>query len=265
MTNYDELVASALSINDLQSVDWSRQTDIVKQIHTAAAMICSAPEKAIFVDGRISTDLIQQAISTGDVKNFFNQRLHKTEAANWSRLIYFETPSTRRMGVKKRGRSNLHFHALFVLPERKSNKQIRDVLSAVFGKAPKIPNQFYIKAPNWTEASSFKGKQVSGPLGKLIYLMKGTGASYNDLNLNNGKRQRKVPVERRAYNKNARGFAQGIPSNFNSKLVLCDRSSLQQGRRSFVEWVKAQRGQQQANLKKATIQLEMAAQIALAS
>lgn len=265
MINYDELVASALSINDLQSVDWSRQTDIVKQIHIASAMICSAPESAIFVDGRISADLIQQAISTGDVKKFFNQRLHKTEAARWSRLIYFETPSTKRMGVKKRGRSNLHFHALFVLPERRSNKQIREVLSVVFGKAPKIPIQFFIKTPNWNEASSFKGKQVSGPLGKLIYLMKGTGSSYNDLDLNNGKRQRKVPVERRAYNKNARGFAQGIPSNFNSKLVLCDRSSLRQGKRSFEGWVTAQKAQKQANLKNAAIQLETAAQVALAS
>ncbi|MGF0540743.1 hypothetical protein ACQQ2Q_22355 [Agrobacterium sp. ES01] len=168
-------------------------------------MIATYGERAVFIDGRIKTNLIAVAAEDGNIKRFFNRLFHD-KGVDWQRLVYFQTVSTRRWGEKrKRGIANLHFHALVILPERQSNKQIRATLETVFGKAGNM------------------------------------GGTFNDLNLNEGKRSRKVPIERLRCNRRAKGLARGIPSNFNFKAALCDHVSMDAGRRVFLAWLKEER------------------------
>jgi hypothetical protein len=166
------------------------------------------------------------------------------KGVDWQRLIYFQTVSTRKWGKKKRGIANLHFHALMILPERQTLKQVRQKLELVFGKAGAMGSkiQFKISKPNWGTGYTFNSVRAEGPLGKLLYIQQGMGGTYNDLELNdNGKRSRKAPIERLRCNRNATGLARGIPSNFNAKATLCDHVSTDAGRRAFVAWLKEER------------------------
>ena len=215
----------------------------MKQAYVAAAMIAMYDERAVFVDGRIDTRLIALAAESGNIKGFFNRRFHD-KGVEWQRLVYFQTVSTRRWGEKrKRGIANLHFHALMVLPERQTLKQIRATLETVFGKAGNMGGkiQFKISEPDWQEAYTFNGVTAEGPLGKVLYVQQGMAGTFNDMNLNEGKRSRKAPIERVRCNRQAKGLARGIPSNFNFKATLCDHVSMDAGRRAFLAWLKEER------------------------
>lgn len=209
----------------------------------AAAMIAIYGERAVFVDGRIDINLTAVAAEDGNIKGFFNRRFHD-KGVDWQRLVYFQTVSTRRWGEKrKRGVANLHFHALMILPERQTLKQIRTTLETVFGKAGNMGGkiQFKISKPDWQESYSFNGVRAEGPIGKILYVQQGMGGTFNDLNLNEGKRSRKAPIERLRCNRQAKGLARGIPSNFNFKAALCDHVSMDAGRRAFLAWLKEER------------------------
>ncbi|MGE6786699.1 hypothetical protein ACQKGL_29740 [Ensifer adhaerens] len=203
-------------------------------------MLATYGERAVFIDGRISTGITALAAESGNIKTFFNRRFHD-KGVDWQRLVYFQTVSTKRWGKKKRGISNLHFHALMILPERQTLKQVRQKLELVFGKAGDMGGkiQFKITQPDWQAAYTFNEVTANGPLGKLLYVQQGMGGTYNDLQLNDsGKRSRKAPIERLRCNKKSRGLARGIPSNFNAKATLCDHVSTEAGRRAFVAWLK---------------------------
>lgn len=205
-------------------------------------MIALYGERAAFVDGRIDLHLVRQAADTGNIKGFFNRRFHD-KGADWQRLVYFQTESTRRWGERKRGVSNLHFHALIILPERQTLKQIRQKLGDVFGHVPGMGKlQFKITKPDWSKSYTFNQVSAAGPLGKILYVQDGMGATYNDLKLNeDGKRSRKAPIERLRCNRHAKGLARGIPSHFNAKATLCDHVSTAAGRAAFREWVAEER------------------------
>jgi hypothetical protein len=211
---------------------------VLKQASIAAAMIAIYGDRAVFVDGRIDNRLTEVAHETGNIKAFFNRRFHD-KGVDWQRLVYFQTISTKRWGKPKRGVSNLHFHALIILPDRQSLKQVRTKLELVFGKAGNMGGkiQFKITKPDWQMSYSFNGVTAKGPLGKILYVQQGMGGTFNDLKLNDsGKRSRRVPIERLRCNRRATGLARGIPSNFNAKATLCDHVSTDAGRRAFVLW-----------------------------
>lgn len=204
-------------------------------------MIAIYGQRAMFFDCRIDLRLTQQAWESGNIKQFFNRRFHD-KGVNWPRLVYFQTISTKRGGdgKRKRGLANLHAHALFIVPERQSLRQMRDTLANVFGRVPGMGDliQFKHVKPDWTKQCSFNGITAKGPLGKILYVQQGMGGTYNDLDLNNGKRSRKAPIERLRCNRAATGLAQGIPSHFNSKATLCDHASTQAGQAAFVDWLR---------------------------
>lgn len=195
----------------------------------------------MFFDCRIDQRLTQQAWESGNIKKFFNQRFHD-KGVHWQRLVYFQTVSTKRGGGgrPKRGRSNLHIHALFIIPERQTLKQIREALAEVFGRVPNMGNKIQFKdvKPDWTKQCTFNGITAKGPLGKILYVQQGMGGTYNDLGFNNGKRSRKAPIERLRCNRRSKGLAQGIPSHFNSKATLCDHVSTRAGALAFTQWLK---------------------------
>lgn len=214
-------------------------------------MIATFGERAVFIDGRIDQRLIAVAVESGNIKKFFNQRFHD-QGVNWQRLVYFQTVSTSRSGQKKRGVSNLHFHALIVLPERQTLKQIRAKLELVFGKAVNMGGriQFDISKPDWRKSYTFNGVTAKGPLGKILYVQQGMGGTFNDLKLNEGgKRSRKAPIERLRCNKNAVGLARGIPSNFNAKATLCDHDSTKAGHKGYLLWITEEREQKRAQAR----------------
>ena len=220
---------------------WRKQTDVLKQVHITAALIALYGERATFVDGRISHALIGEAVRSGNVKAFFNRRFHDKGVA-WQRLVYFQTVSSKRMGDRKprRGLANLHFHALIIRPERQSNRQIRESLADVFGRAQgmRIDTQFCLKPADWEKSCCFKGFTASGPIGKLFYIQAGMAGTYNDLKLNaDGKRSRRAPLERLRCNRHSLGLARGIPSHFNAKATLCDHASTKAGRHAFERWI----------------------------
>lgn len=225
----------------MQTSAWLKQTDLFKQLHIAAALIATYGERAMFFDCRIDVRLTQQAWESGNVKGFFNRRFHD-EGVNWQRLVYFQTVSTKRGGggKRKRGLANLHAHALVILPERQALKQIRASLAKVFGRVPGMGDviQFKNIKPDWTKQCTFNGITAKGPLGKLLYIQQGMGGTYNDLDLNGGKRSRKVPIDRLRSNRRSTGLAQGIPSHFNAKATLCDHASTQAGELAFRDWLK---------------------------
>lgn len=213
---------------------------MLKQAHIAAAMIALYGERAVFVDGRIDKRLTALADESGNIKAFFNRRFHD-KGVDWQRLVYFQTVSTKRWGQRKRGLANLHFHALIILPDRQSYKQVREKLELVFGKAGNMGGkiQFKISKPDWQTSYTFNRVTAKGPLGKILYVQQGMGGTFNDLKLNeNGKRSRKAPIERLRCNRQATGLARGVPSNFNAKATLCDHVSTAAGRRAFSSWLK---------------------------
>jgi hypothetical protein len=234
-------------------VVWKKQTDIFKQAHVAAALIAIYGERAAFIDGRIDQRLTALAAESGNIKKFFNRRFHD-KGVDWQRLVYFQTISTKHSGGCKRGVSNLHFHALVILPERQSIKQIRAKLELVFGKVATMGGkiQFRITKPDWRSSYTFSGVTAKGPIGKLLYVQQGMGGTYNDLHLNDdGKRSRKAPIERLRCNRRATGLARGLPSHFNAKVTLCDHVSTGQGRRAFVAWLKEERELQRQQAREA--------------
>lgn len=204
-------------------------------------MIAIYGQRAMFFDCRIDQRLTQQAWESGSIKKFFNRRFHDKDV-NWQRLIYFQTISTKRGGdgKRKRGLANLHAHALFILPERQTLQQMRATLAEVFGRVPNMGDliQFKHVKPDWTKQCTFNGITAKGPLGKILYIQRGMGGTFNDLNLNNGKRSRKAPIERLRCNRGSTGLAQGIPSHFNAKVTLCDHASTRAGQAAFMEWLR---------------------------
>jgi len=195
----------------------------------------------MFFDCRIDQRLTQQASESGNIKGFFNRRFHD-KGVHWQRLVYFQTISTKSGGggKRKRGLANLHVHALFILPERQSLKQMRETLTLVFGRAPAMGNiiQFKHVKPDWRKQCTFNGITAKGPLGKILYIQRGMGGTYSDLGLNeNGRRSRKAPIERLRCNRRAKGLAQGIPSHFNAKATLCDHASTRAGELAFQAWL----------------------------
>ena len=99
--------------------------------------------------------------------------------------------------------------------------------------------QFKFSKPDWQKSYTFNQVTAAGPLGKLLYVQQGMGATFNDLKLNDdGKRSRKAPIERLRCNRLSAGLARGIPSHFNAKATLCDHASTEAGRRAFTQWLK---------------------------
>lgn len=240
---------------------WKKQTDVLKQTHIAAALIAFYGERAVFIDGRIDQRLTALAAESGNIKKFFNRRFHD-KGIDWQRLVYFQTISTRRWGERKRGVGNLHFHALMILPERQSLKQIRNKLELVFGKVANMGGkiQFKITKPDWQSSYTFNNVTSEGPIGKLLYVQHGMGGTYNDLAFNDdGKRSRKAPIERLRCNRQATGLARGLPSHFNAKATLCDHVSTEQGRRAFVTWLKEELELKKARKREAARLLQRAA------
>lgn len=227
---------------------------MVWQVFIAAAMVAYYGERAVLIDIRIERSLIEEALGTGDVKGFFNQRFHDM-GLDWPRLVYFLTASRRKEKRRVRGQHNLHCHALIVIPEKTTYRQVRDQLRRVFGKAPmKAKNQIDITKPRQDKGFTWNGVKAMGVVGKLLYAQEGMGATYNDLNYNDdGKRSRKAPPERRVYNKHSTGLAQGIPSNFNSKATLCDNETKRLAQVGFDQWIAAEKtGLEAFNRRKAT-------------
>lgn len=227
----------------MQTTVWKKQTDVLKQLHIAAALLAVYGHRAVFVDGRIDRRLTELAVESGNIKHFFNRRFHD-KGVDWQRVLYFQTTSTRRSGPRKRGVANLHFHGLFILPERQSNKQMRNALKLVFGHAEGMSSeiQFKFTKPDWGKGYTFNKIRADGPLGKILYVQQGMGATYNDLKLNDdGKRSRKAPIERLRCNRQASGLAKGAPSNFNAKATLVDHVSTEMGRKAFMLWLTVHR------------------------
>lgn len=225
----------------MQTSAWLKQTDVFKQAHIVAALIAIYGQRALFFDCRIDQRLTQQAWEGGNIRRFFNRRFHD-KGVHWQRLVYFQTTSTKRGGdgKRKRGLANLHVHALIVIPERQSLKQIREELAKVFGRAPGMGDliQFKHVKPDWTKQSTFNGVTAKGPIGKILYVQQGMGGTYNDLDLNNGKRSRKAPIERLRCTRHAKRLAQGVPSHFNAKATSCDHVSTRAGELAFTEWLR---------------------------
>lgn len=230
----------------MQTTVWKKQTDVMKQLHIVAALLAVYGDRAVFVDGRIDRRMIELAVESGNIKHFFNRRFHD-KGVDWQRVLFFQTTSTRRSGPRRRGVGNLHFHALFVLPERQTYKQMRNTLKLVFGNAEGMAGevQFKFTKPDWQKGYTFNQVRADGPLGKILYVQQGMGATYNDLKLNSdGKRSRKAPIERLRCNRHASGLAKGVPSHFNAKATLVDHVSTEMGRKAFVYWVALHREEQ---------------------
>jgi len=147
------------------------------------------------------------------------------------------------MGRRGSGRHKLHFHALIELPHGWCKADLLRLLERVFGKATIMvrQRQFHFPPPRWDQHHTHNEVQVTGPLGKLAYVMAHAGTSYRDLDLNDGMRSRSAPVSRGRYNRKASGLARGIASNFNADIVFVDNASKQAGKEAFETWVRAER------------------------
>ena len=143
------------------------------------------------------------------------------------------------MDKKANGKANLHFHGFFLLEEGKTTKELRQQLKLVFGDLLKLgPHQFALKAPAPEKRHSFADRKAHGVTGKLHYVLTHMGTTYNLLELNEGgKRSRKAPEFRRIYNRNGKGLARGIPSNFAASAVICDNKAKQMGKEAFTNWI----------------------------
>lgn len=109
--------------------------------------------------------------------------------------------------------------------------------------------QFHKSEPDWQTGFTHGTTRAQGPLGKIFYSTKNAGAAYASLKLNKeGARSRAAPIARGSLNKRSLGIARGLPSNFNARVVICDRASQQQGRAAFDAWCKAEKAKQNACL-----------------
>jgi hypothetical protein len=235
-------LGSAVNLDHLIRSDWRRQTDCLQQTFIAARIFADCGTAAVFVDGHINDYVKYIAVNCPQgVKAFFNRRFHDA-GYKGRRLVYFDTRATRKMGRSGSGSARLHFHALIESPRGWTRGDLERVLKKVFGKAtPMGQRQFHFPKPDWSKHHSHNEVQITGPLGKLAYVMAHGGTSYVDLKLTGGKRSRSTPVSRGRYNRHSSGLARGIPSNFNAAVVFVDSASKRAGKEAFDAWVKAER------------------------
>jgi hypothetical protein len=223
-----------------------------------AALFATYGNRVVFVDCRLQSEIIEASQKSGNIKNYFNKRF-LDNGLDFQRIIYFDTPSSRLIGKKKRGLANLHAHCVLVRPLNTSNKQFRAILKIVFGKADLKGHQISIKNADWSKHYSLNGVRAFGPLGKILYCNKSMGATFNDLDLNQGKRSRKAPIWRLRYNRNAKRLARGIPSNFNAAAVLCDHKSTQGGEAAFNIWIQAEKHKRKLDARYSARRVEVVA------
>ncbi|TAZ43539.1 hypothetical protein [Rhizobium ruizarguesonis] len=235
-------IDGAVELEDLTRYDWRRQTDVVQEVFVSAALFCDLKERATLVDGHINQHLKALAVSSGDVKGFFNRRCHDYGLTG-RRLLIFDTVTTNDMGGRGSGASRLHFHAVMEELPGMPRKEFIRRLEMVFGRAFQMgQRQFHLSLPSWKQHFTFAGVQVHGPLGKIMYALKHAGSTYMSLGLNDdGKRSRKAPSSRRSCNRDAGRLAKGNPSHFNRAAVFFDRASKQAGERAFNAWVAAEK------------------------
>ncbi len=233
----------ALLISDLSRYDWRRQTDTVKQLFYVARMFADLGEnRVVMVDGHISTRVKALALTSSSLKGFFNRRCHDYGLKS-RRLILLDAVATSKTGGRGKGRSKLHFHGFFELPDGWTKTDLSKVLEQVFGRAtPMGQRQFHMSSQDWTKAHSCNGVRARGAIGKLFYSLDHLGATYSCLDLNEGKRSRRAPSSRGADNRDSKRLARGIPSNFNAKAVFCDTKSKQLAKEAFEAWVAVKRG-----------------------
>lgn len=236
----------SIALSDLVRLDWRRQTDIVQQSFIVARLFADLGEsRALLVDGHINQHVKRRALESESVKGFFNRRCHDF-GLKGRRIVVFDTVTTRPMGGRGSSRARLHFHGIFELPEGWTRSDLLARLGQVFGNAVVMgQRQFHVSRPDWTEQSSHNGVQAKGPLGKMLYAIKHAGATYRCLDLNDdGKRSRKPPYSRARDNRDAKRLAQGIPSNFNKKVVFADHVSKRHGKEAFEAWIAAEKARQ---------------------
>jgi hypothetical protein len=223
---------------DIQRSDWKRQTDAVRVSCIAAQMIAEGSGRVFLVDGRIETAVINQALRSGNVKGFFNQRCHD-KRLKCRRIIVFDTKSGGGIDRVANSASDLHFHAVFLLEGGQDEPWLIERLCAVFGKAHALGRrQFLIKQPDPKSHYTFAGRQGSGITGKICYMMSHAGTTHAILGLNeDAKRSRKAPKTRGACNQRSKGLAAGRPSNFLSGITICDNVSKREAKRAFDDWV----------------------------
>lgn len=233
------LLNGVIEGEDLTRTTWKNQTDAVKFHFIVAQMAAEDSSRLWLVDGRISTDTITCALSSkfASPKDYFAKRCHD-KGLSCRRLIFLDTKSTNGMGKRANHKANLHFHAFLFLSEGETEKWLRQKLRCVFGTAAALgAKQFKYSAPDNEKAYTFSDRKGAGAAGKLNYNLSHAGASHRALELNkDGKRSRKAPSWRRKYNKNSKGLAAGVPSNF-LRNAICDTSSKQEGKKAFDAWV----------------------------
>ena len=189
------------------------------------------------MDGRLADTVVAAAISSGDPKRYINRLCHD-KGLKCRRLIVLDTKATRRMAAGGRlrlGKSNLHFHAIFLLEKGQERLWLAKRLRDVFGVASTLgPRQFRHGEPNPEQHKTFSDRQGHGIVGKLCYMLDHAGSTYATLDLNEaGRRSRRAPAFRRRCNGHAKGLAQGVPRNFLSGVVICDNVSKREARKAF--------------------------------
>lgn len=231
----------AVTVEDLVRSDWRRQTDVVQQAFTVARMYADLGGRAVLIDGHASQRLKALAVASASIKQFFNRRCHDYGLKS-RRMLIMDTVTTRAMGGRGNSRQRLHFHGVVELPEGWSKAQLIRVLQRIFGNAREMGRrQFHLSGIDWNKRSTHNGVTASGPLGKMLYAIKHAGSTYRCLDLNEGKRSRRAPSYRRACNTASQRLAQGIPSNFNKAIVLCDTASKRAGKEGFEAWLRNER------------------------
>ena len=223
-------LGDAVRFDDLTRYEWRLQTDIVQQLFITAALFVDLGAEVVLVDGHINLNLKKRALMhEGGVKQFFNKRCHDLGLTS-RRVIVFDTVTTNRMGQRASGRDKLHFHGKFELPAGWSRAALLRALEKVFGRAAiegrwMGRRQFHASNPDWTQHHSHNDARAIGPLGKFLYAIQHAGATYNNPELNDGKRSRKAPSVRGRCNRKGARLAQGIPSNFTAEVVFADTLS----------------------------------------
>jgi hypothetical protein len=211
-------IASAVSFDHLVRFDWRRQTDAVQLVFIVARLFADCGDEATFVDGHINDWVKKSALGAGGgVKQFFNRRFHDAGFKS-RRVLFFDTQASRKMAIRNGGKSKLHFHAVLARPMGWSDADIKRFLKRIFGGADEMGRrQFHISKPRWDQHHTHNDVQVTGPLGKIVYVITHAGTTYANLSLNGGKRSRRCPPSRGSCNKRAGGLARGIPSNFHAE------------------------------------------------
>lgn len=238
LTEFVQEVAQLVPRADIRRRDWKRQTDAVRLACVTSQMWAEDPERVFLVDGRIETGLIREALNSGSVRGFFNQRCHDKKL-KCRRVIVFDTKSGNGMDEKANKLSNLHFHAIFLLNSPDERLWLMDRLRAVFGSAPTLRSrQFWVSRPDRESHHSFAGRRGVGISGKICYMLSHAGTTHASLNLNaEGRRSRKAPATRRSCNVQSKGLAAGKPSNFLSSIVICDNASKREAQKAFEAWM----------------------------